>query len=760
MRFFPLPIVISAVAIAAVPAGPITGGSSAVPADLLGFTPASSRVEQTWESKFRALPDPARLRSDMKLLSARPHHVGSPYDKQNAEWILQQFKEAGWDAHIENFYVLFPTPKERKVELVAPTRYVAKLKEPRVPGDSTSGQTAEQLPTYNAYSIDGDVTGPLVYVNYGIPSDYDELARRGISVKGAIVIARYGQSWRGIKPKVAAEHGAVGCLIYSDPKDDGYAQGDTFPVGPDRPPQGVQRGSVMDLPQHTGDPLTPGIGATKDAKRLALKDVTVFTKIPVLPLSYGDAEPLLAAIAGNLAPADWRGGLPITYKIGGNAEAGAARVHIIVRSNWDIKPLYDVVGTLRGSTNPDQWVVRGNHHDAWVNGAYDPIAGQVAMIAEMRALGALEKQGWHPKRTIIYAAWDGEEPGMLGSTEWAEAHAEELTKHAVAYLNSDGNGRGYLTTQGSHVLEKFINGVARDITDPETGASVQQRMRARAIRAASQGVRNEIRKRADLHIGAMGSGSDYTVFLQHLGVPSVNFAFGGEGTSGGVYHSVYDDFYWYTHFGDTSFVYGRALAQTAGTAVMRLADADVIPYDFTDLAETVAGYVRDLKSLASNTAADATEHNKEVEDSTFVLTNDPRNPFAAASLEQIGPKLDFAPLDTASASLTRAAATYDTALTRALDSQSLASFSAVNSLLVGSEHTLTSDAGLPNRPWFKHLLYAPGFYTGYDVKTVPGVREAIEQKEWELAGREIQRVSNALQLEVSLVSRATADMTR
>jgi N-acetylated-alpha-linked acidic dipeptidase len=759
MRFFPLPIVISAVAIAAVPGGPITPGSSAATADLLGFTPASSRVEQGWEAKFRALPDPARLRSDMKLLSARPHHVGSPYDKENAEWILQQFKDAGWDAHIENFYVLFPTPKERKVELVAPTRYVAKLQEPPVPGDSTSGQVAEQLPTYNAYSIDGDVTGPLVYVNYGIPSDYDELAKRGISVKGAIVIARYGQSWRGIKPKVAAEHGAVGCLIYSDPKDDGYAQDDTFPVGPARPVQGVQRGSVMDMPLYPGDPLTPGIGATKNAKRLALENVKVFTKIPVLPISYGDAEPLLAAITGDVAPADWRGSLPITYKIGPDTGAGAARVHMLVRSNWDIKPLYDVVGTLRGDTNPDQWVIRGNHHDAWVNGAYDPIAGQVALLGEMRALGALEKQGWRPKRTIIYAAWDGEEPGLLGSTEWAEAHADELVKHAVAYLNSDGNGRGYLNTQGSHILEKFVNGVARDITDPETGASVEKRMRARAIRGSSQGVRNEIRKRVDFHIGAMGSGSDYTVFLQHLGIPSVNFAFGGEGTSG-VYHSVYDDFYWYTHFADTSFVYGRALAQTAGTAVMRLADADVIPYDFTDLAETVAGYVKDLRSLASNMAADVIEHNKEVEDSTFVLTNDPRNPFAAARLEQTGPKLDFAPLDTASAALTRAAAAYDTALARVIDSPSLASLSAVNALLVGSEHTLTSDTGLPNRPWFKHLLYAPGFYTGYDVKTVPAVREAIEQKEWELAGREIKRVSNALQLEVSLVNRATDDMTR
>ncbi|MEO6777915.1 MAG: PA domain-containing protein, partial [Gemmatimonadaceae bacterium] len=403
MRFLRVPLLASLTGVLAVPlvaaAPPPTG-------DILGFTAASSRVQRDWENRFRALPDPARMRADMKLLSAHPHHVGSPYDKQNAEWILKQFKDAGWDAHIEQFDVLFPTPKERLVELVAPTRFRAKLQEPPVPGDPTSSQTSEQLPTYNAYSADGDVTGPLVYVNYGIPSDYDELARRGVSVKGAIVIARYGQSWRGIKPKVAAEHGAIGCLIYSDPGDDGYSQGDVFPKGAMRPADGVQRGSVMDMPTYPGDPLTPGVGATKNAKRLALKDVTTLTKIPVLPISYGDAQPLLAAIGGSVAPEAWRGALPLTYKIG----PGPARVHLVVKSNWDIKPLYDVIGTLRGSTAPDEWVIRGNHHDAWVNGADDPIAGQVALLEEVRAMGALIKQGWHPKRTIIYAAWDGEEP--------------------------------------------------------------------------------------------------------------------------------------------------------------------------------------------------------------------------------------------------------------------------------------------------------------------------------------------------------------
>ena len=750
MRFFSLPLLASLGGVLAVP---LVAAAPPPSGDILGFTQASARVEHDWENKFRALPDPARMRADMKLLSARPHNVGTPYDKENAEWILKQFKDAGWDAHIEQFDVLFPTPKERLVELVAPTHFTAKLREPPVPGDPTSSQTSEQLPTYNAYSIDGDVTGPLVYVNYGIPADYDALARRGISVKGAIVIARYGQSWRGIKPKVAAEHGAIGCLIYSDPADDGYAQGDVFPEGPMRPANGVQRGSVMDMPTYPGDPLTPGVGATKDAKRLALKDVTTFTKIPVLPISYGDARPLLAAIGGQVAPGNWRGGLPLTYKIG----PGPARVHLVVKSNWDIKPIYDVIGTLRGSSSPDEWVVRGNHHDAWVNGADDPISGQVALLEEVRAMGALVKQGWHPKRTIIYAAWDGEEPGLLGSTEWAEEHAADLAQHAVAYLNSDSNGRGFLGVSGSHVLEKFINGVMRDITDPETGASLERRLRAREVERASASTRKDVRDRADLHIGALGSGSDYTAFLQHVGIPSMNLGFGGE-DPGGVYHSVYDDFYWYTHFSDTSFVYGRALAQTAGTAVMRLADADVIPYDFTDLAETVNRYVGELKTLHNGMASSAVEHNREVSDSGFFLTNDPRNPLTLPAEEVLVPSLDFALLDSASAALTRAAQGYQTAFTQAMDGSATESFVKLNTELLQSERLLLSSAGLPNRPWYKHLLYAPGYYTGYGVKTIPGVREAIEQKEWPLATTEIVRVSSALNAEAALVDRAATEL--
>ncbi|PYT78016.1 MAG: folate hydrolase [Acidobacteria bacterium] len=690
----------------------------------------------------------------MQRLSARPHHVGSPYDQDNAEWILGKFKEFGLDAHIEQFAVLFPTPKQRLVELVdGGLKFTAKLEEPAVPEDPTSHQQSEQLPTYNAYSIDGDVTAPLVYVNYGVPEDYEQLERMGVSVKGKIVIARYYHSWRGIKPKVAAEHGAVGCLIFSDPHEDGFFQGDTFPGGPYRPPDGVQRGSVEDMPLYPGDPLTPGVGATKDAKRLRVEEAPVITKIPVLPISYADAQPLLSALTGRVAPADWRGGLGIAYHVG----PGPAKVHLRVTSNWEpLKTLYDVVGKIPGSTFPDEWVIRGNHHDAWVNGAEDPVAGQIALLEEARALGELVKAGWKPKRTIIYCAWDGEEPGLLGSTEWAEEHYEELRAHAVAYINSDSNGRGYFNVEGSHTLEKFSNDVARDITDPETKLSVWTRARLRDIsnaRTAEQ--REEIRKRADLRIPALGSGSDYTTFLQHDGVASLNFGFGGE-DGGGIYHSIYDDFYWFTHFSDTDFVYGRALAQAGSTAVMRLADADLLPFEFGDFADTVQMYVKELKALAQKSQDDIRERNREIEEGVFQATNDPKRPLVPPAVEAVPPHLNFAPLENAVDALNRSAAEYRKAVEQvnAKGAARSASFAEVNKLLMASERKLTNKEGLPTRPWFKHQLYAPGFYTGYAVKTVPAVREAIELKQWKQADEAIAVVAGVLEQEAALISSA------
>jgi N-acetylated-alpha-linked acidic dipeptidase len=726
------------------------------PADtsLRGFFPQSVQAERDLEARFKAMPDPARMREAMRRLSARPHHVGSAYDKDNAEWILGQYKSYGWDAHIENFDVLFPTPLERIVELISPTTYKASLQETAIPVDPTSNQQTEQLPSYNAYSIDGDVTGPLVFVNYGVPADYDELEQHGVSVKGAIVIAKYGGSWRGIKPKVAAEHGAVGCLIYSDPRDDGYAGGDVFPAGPMRPPQGVQRGSVADMPVYPGDPLTPGVGATKDAKRLSIAQAKTITKIPVLPISYGDAQPLLAALGGPIVPTSWRGGLPITYRFG----PGQAKVHLRVRSEWSLKTLYDVIAKLPGTTEADQWVIRGNHHDAWVNGAEDPLSGQVAELEEARALGALYQQGWRPKRTIIYAAWDGEEPGLLGSTEWVETHADELRAHAVAYLNSDTNSRGYLGIEGSHSLEKFINGVAMDVEDPESGVSSWKRTQASRILNGSPESRREARDREDLRIGALGSGSDYSSFIDHLGVASLNLGYGGE-DEGGIYHSIYDDFYWYTHFSDTSFVYGRALAQAAGIAVLRLANADLLPFAFTNLAETVQGYVKDLQSLRDRRAEQITERNKEIEEGLFKFTSDPRDPVTAPQRQQPAPQLNFAPLLNALDSLNHAASRYDRAYSRALAEGHPTVAKSVNEQLLQAERALTSTEGLKNRSWYVHMLYAPGFYTGYGVKTIPGVREAIEQGQWQDADREIVRAAAALEREATLISRIAATLS-
>lgn len=723
---------------------------------LSGFTRESSTQQRQWESKFRAIPNGQNIRNYDQRLSARPHHVGSPYDKDNAEWLLAQFKSWGLDAHIESFDVLFPTPKQRLVELVAPTKFTAKLEEPTVASDPTSNEHAEQLPTYNAYSADGDVTAPLVYVNYGIPEDYEQLDRLGISVKGAIVITRYGRSWRGIKPKVAAEHGAIGCLIYSDPHDDGYFEGDVFPAGPYRPKDGVQRGSVMDMPQYPGDPLTPGVGATADAKRLPLNEVTTLTKIPVLPISYGDAQPLLAALGGPVAPENWRGALPITYHVG----PGPAKVHLVVKSNWDRKPLYDVIIRIPGSTYPDEWIVRGNHHDAWVNGAQDPLSGMSPEMEELRAYSELLKQGWKPKRTIIYGAWDGEEPGLLGSTEWAEAHASELQQHAVVYINSDSNSRGYLGVSGSHSLEKFINDVARDIVDPEKNISVWQRDRAHAIAdARSDEERKDIRQRSNWRINALGSGSDYTVFLDHLGIASMNLGYGGE-AGGGIYHSIYDDFYWYTHFDDPDFIYGVALAQTAGTAVMRLADADLIPLDFAGVSDTISRYVTQLEKLAKDERDKIVERNREIDEGVFTATADPKKQYVPPQKEGVPPYLNFAPLRNGLEVLTRASDRYQKALGKAQENGGVglarASLQAVNAKLMQSERTFLSDQGLPNRPWFKHQIYAPGFYTGYGVKTIPSVREAIEQKQWSLADQSMVGVGKVLENEAAVIDQAAA----
>jgi N-acetylated-alpha-linked acidic dipeptidase len=664
-----------------------------------GFTAASSEIQRQVEEKFRAIPKPENHREYMRVIAAEPHHAGSPGSRKVADYVLSQFKSWGLNASIETFEALMPYPTERVVELVAPERYVLKLAEPAVTQDPDSTD-AGALPTFNAYSADGDVTAELVYVNYGTPEDYVQLAKLGVDVKGKIVIARYGRSWRGIKPKVAAEHGAVGCIIYSDPREDGYFPGEVFPQGPYRPEMGAQRGSVMDMPIHPGDPLSPGTASEAGAPRLDRAASKTILKIPVLPISYGDALPLLRNLKGPVAPEAWRGALPITYHVG----AGPAKVHLKLAFDWSTRPLYNVMVRIDGSEFPDEWIIHGNHHDAWVNGASDPTSGNVALMETARGLGELLKSGWRPKRTIILGSWDGEEWGLLGSTEWVEKHAKELSTKAVAYINSDSSSKGWLDVSGSHSLQGFVNELMRDIPDPKRDK--KSLYDAKVDRLLSQATTDEdkanIDRRRYVPIGALGSGSDYTAFLDHLTIASLNMGFGGEGPDGGVYHSTYDSFYWYTHFSDTDFAYGAALSRTIGTAILRLANADILPFEFTATASTLRGYATELDKLR-----------KDLKDA---------------------PPLEITLVLSAIERLAKAADNYDRALAQhatrgaALDRTKQVE---LNRLLYTSERAFKHDAGLPKREWFKHLAYAPGFYTGYGVKTLPGIREGIEQRAWD-----------------------------
>ncbi len=701
-----------------------------------GFSKESTAAQIALEKKFDQSLQADNFDAWMKKLSARPHHLGSPFGKETAEFIRDQFRSWGYDAEVETFHVLFPTPRIRLLEMTTPRKYKARLKEKVVKEDTHSGYVKEQLPPYNCWSADGDVTAELVYVNYGLPEDYEELARMGIDVRGKIVIARYGNSWRGIKPKVAQEHGAIGCILYSDPKEDGYFQGDVYPEGPYKNESGAQRGAVIDLPVAPGDPLTPGYGATADAERIERQTSIALLKIPVLPISYGDALPLLAAMKGPVAPPSWRGALPLTYHVG----PGPARVHLQLAFNWDIVPCYNVIARLKGAVYPDEWVIRGNHHDAWVYGASDPISGLAALMEEARAVSELVKGGWKPKRTIIYCAWDGEEPGLIGSTEWVEMHADALRKHAVAYINTDGNSRGFLYAGGSHTLETFMSEVARDVTDPQTGVSVLERALSRdAVNARHTDARKEVLHRKKLKLGALGSGSDYSPFIQHVGIPSLNLAYGGEG-SGGEYHSMYDSYDHYRRFKDPEFAYGVTLTKTAGRATLRLADAGRLPFDFKALYQTAETYLEEVMNLLDDIREETKIENQMIEDHRFAYAADPVKNTVLPEAKPPVPYLDFSPLRNA---LARLAATVQT-LSPSETTGAPTDIEAVNALFYRAEQQLLVDTGLPRRPWYRHTLYAPGYYTGYGVKTLPGIREAIEQRNWQEAREQISVVEQAL----------------
>jgi N-acetylated-alpha-linked acidic dipeptidase len=720
---------------------------------LPGYTGASSAKELEWEQRFRAIPEAAKAHENMKFLAAHPHNVGSEAQRKNAEWMVKQYKSWGWDAKIEQFDVLYPTPKSQLVEMIEPTKYKLKLVETPLAEDPYTHETKTQLPGYNIYSADGDVTGPLIYANYGMLDDYAELERNGISVKGAIVITRYGGGWRGLKPKLAYEHGAIGCIIYSDPADDGYGQNDVLPKGPMRPPTGVQRGSVSDTPLYAGDPLTPGEGSVKGVKRLKIADAQTIMKIPVLPISYGDAQPLLASLDGDVVPASWRGGLPFAYHFG----SGKTKVHMNLKFNWDTKPVLDVIATMKGSAEPDQWIIRGNHFDGWVNGADDPISGQSGLLEEARALGELHKHGWSPRRTLIYAAWDGEEPGLLGSTEWAETHAADLQQHAALYINSDESNRGFLGASGSYQVERLINDVAKNVTDPETKASVWERqLAARSTMTGRRGGGGPLKDPSIIPIGALGSGSDFAAFIDHLGITTVSLGFGGE-DRGGTYHSAYDTPWFIEHFGDKQSLYGKALADTAGTLVMRVADAELLPYDFRDLAGTLGGYSSEIKALVKQMQHESATRQHNIESGAYKLAADPEKTLKPLGPLPSPPDMDFSGLDAAIAKLNAAAVALHNAEGNAgpLSNDKVAK---INTQLAQAEQKFLNPAGLPRRPWVEHVLYAPGWYTGYGVKTMPGVREAIEDGRFDEAKQQLEIVTRAVQNEAGHIASITQEL--
>jgi N-acetylated-alpha-linked acidic dipeptidase len=710
------------------PASPAS--SPKVEAAIFGFTPARAAAQQALETRFDALIDPKDLDAWMQRFAAEPNHVGSQHGRANAAFTLAQLKAWGWDARIETFEVLYPTPITQSLEMVGGgPAFKARLDEPPVPGDPATARKQDQLPPYLAYQGDGDVTAEVVYVNQGMPADYALLTRMGVDVKGKIVIARYGGGWRGLKPQLAQEHGAVGCIIYSDPSEDGYAVDDPYPKGGQRPSDGAQRGSVQKMMLYPGDPLTPGIAATKDAKRLTRETAPTVLKIPALPISYADALPFLQALDGRVVPRSWRGALPITYHVG----PGPARARLVVRSDWSLKTIYDVVGVMKGAELPDEWVLRGNHRDGWVYGASDPLSGHGAMLAEAQAIGRLAKAGFRPKRTLVYLSWDAEEPGLIGSTEWAELHAGELQQKAVAYLNSDNIERGYFSAGGSHALQHMVNQVMDAVIDPERGAPLSARLRARYRVTGFEESSEQAAKLAkiaagerDLPIAALGSGSDYSAFLQHLGVATLNLGFGGEGAGGGVYHSAYDTYAHYTRFGDPGFVYGAAFAKAVGRMVLRLSEADAPPMRFSDTAETVADYLADLKRLDDRSRTRDDTLNRLLDADAFRLAGDPQRPMQTPERPAAVPALDFAALDKAVARLSASAADYDRRFAAAASEAAPATRAALSRRLLAMEQQFLSPDGLPDRPWYRHLLYAPGVLTGYGAKTLPGVREAIE----------------------------------
>lgn len=689
-----------------------------------GYTAEETNTERRLEEQFRAVPSPESARSHLRRLTQEPHVAGTREDYDTAIYVRDQMRAYGLAAELKEYQVWLPYPKQPSiVELIAPRRERLRVQEAIVPQDPTSS-SRKIIPLFNGYSATGDVTAPLVYVNYGLPEDYEALKKLGVEVRGRIAIARYGNSFRGVKAKVAEQNGAVGLIIYSDPEDDGYVQGDVYPKGPWRPETSAQRGSVEFIFEYPGDPLTPGTPAINGTPRIKQEAATNLPRIPVQPISYGDARRLLEPLRGPLRPKDFQGGLPFAYHVGGTVDV---RVHLKTEMDYATRTIWNVIARIDGEAERDRWVVMGNHRDAWVFGAVDPNSGTTAMLEAARGFGQLMKAGWKPRRTIVLCSWDAEEYGLIGSTEWAEEMAAELKEKAVAYLNMDAAVSGANFGASSvPSLWKLIRAAARDVRDPKTGKTIYQSWQDRAREARptpeltdASGTDTQI---AEARIGALGSGSDYTPFLQHLGVPSLDMGFGGDY---GVYHSAYDSFHWMASFGDPTFQYHVAAAQIWGTVALRLANAQGLPFTYTDYATQLRDFLSEVERAATARKLAGASDNKSLRDAIKDFADE------AGKVESKKQELV--------AEIERTRVRGDDSYARAV-----ARLQRINDALMGAERALTDGRGLRGRSWYKHQIYAPGYYTGYAAQPLPDLRQAINDNRADDAREAAVRITEAI----------------
>jgi len=657
---------------------------------------AQSKIEE----KFLAVPDARLAGQHLKILTSEPHLASTPEDRKTAEYVAQKFRAAGLETEIVPYRVLMNQPKTVRVEaydssgkllMSGPTRE-------HVDGDPYQDDPRVVMP-FSGSSGSGDVTAEVVYANYGRLEDFDHLAAQHIDLRGKIVLVRYGANFRGVKVYLAEQRGAVGVLIYSDPHDDGYYKGDAYPIGPWRPETGVERGSVQYIFKYSGDPETPGVASTLDLPDSAR--VSPYGNEPhiiSIPLSYHDAAPILQALKGPSVPQEWQGALPFHYHLGQVGGQGGVKVHLVSVQDFQRRIIWDVIGKIKGTEYPDEWVIVGNHRDAWVYGAVDPSSGTAAMLEAVHGLGALAKQGWRPKRTIVFASWDAEEEGLIGSTEWVEQNAEAL-EHAVAYFNTDVAVAGAdFSASAVPSLKQFLRELTRSVPSP-LGGTVYQQWRISSVGASdAQSAPGE-----EIHVGDLGSGSDFTPFFQHIGVPSTDI---GSNGPYGVYHSAFDNYAWYTLNADPNFVYLQEMARVLGLEALRMADADVLPYDYVAYAGVISSSIEAAKKKATD-----------------------------AGLNAVG----FGPAEAA-------ATCFSAAAERAHGLQIVATgdLAKLNLALRQAEAGLISEQGLPNRPWYKHTIYAPGEFTGYSAVVIPGVNEALDARDVKLAMQQLTVLTQAL----------------